>query len=135
MPAPSARNIDPGTSPTAPVAVKVKGGLEFQQVSLIEGDGATDDYDSGLVAVPTADTQLTAATVYVKTVRFFNRHQTAVRKVRLRNTAGIFRYEDLELQPKQAFEVTYGKANAMVGLHWSHDGGAGEVTGQITGFQ
>lgn len=133
MPAPSARNIDPGTAPSAPCAVKVKGGLEFQGVWTVEGDAATDDYDSGLVAVPAADTQLTALTVYVKTIRFFNRHATAVRKVRVRNSAGIFRYEDLPIPPKEAAEFNYMKANEMVGIHWSHDGAAGEVTGQITG--
>jgi hypothetical protein len=129
----SSRLLDAGSAPAVPCAVKVKGGLEYQGVITVEGDLATDDYDSGLQALPTGTTQLTSARIYRKSITLYNATD-AIRTVTIENSAQSQKVLDAyPLQPRQSKEINYAKAAEIIGLRWHAD--AAGVQGQITGFQ
>ncbi len=133
MPAFTGRSIDPGATPSAPVAVKVKGGVEFQGVIPVRGTSATDEYDSGRQAIPAALTQVTASTVYIDKMIFTNRTQQ-VQYVTVQNTAGLTLLDAYPLPPSQTEVKDLGGAES-VGVHWHAGGNANSVNGQITGWQ
>lgn len=128
---PSARNIDPGTTPTAPVAVMAKGGLEFQVVQVIKGELATQEYDSGLVAMPAADTPVTASRVYLENVYLFNATDE-IRLVTIQNGASSVRLLDqYPIAPREKLEVARDGAE-IIGIR--HNADAAGVTVQYKGF-
>jgi hypothetical protein len=129
----SALNIDPGASPTAPVAVRLRGGANFQGVTPIHGDQATDEYDSGLITLPAVDTQLVAGRIYIGNL-FVRNHSDEVRRVTIQNAAQSIRLlDEHELQPGEILNINRGGAE-IVGVRWSADVAA-SVVAQIKGWQ
>jgi len=146
------RSIDPGTTPSVPVAVDQVGGADYQRTKLANPNAdqtgaygtdadpmrvrnrelGTNDYDSGLQNLPNADTQLTAATVYVKTV-FLHNLTAQVQRVNVRNTAGVYLLKDYDMAPHEIVNLPRHGAE-LVGIHWQA-ANVNAVAGQVNGWQ
>jgi hypothetical protein len=146
------RSVDPGTSLTLPVAVDTIAGAEYQRVKLADptadATGAfgvdanplrvrsrrrgTTDYDSGLVNLPSTETQLFSGTVYL-TQLFFHNLTGNIQRLNVRNTAGVYLFKDYDLEPHAIINLQCNEA-AIVGLHWQA-ANANAISGQIVGTQ
>jgi hypothetical protein len=126
------RTIDPGPSPSIPVAVKVKGGVEFQGTIPIVGDLATDEYDSGLIALPTSDTQVVASRIYMANL-FLHNTTDQTRRVTIQNAAQTIKLLDQYALPARGILNLPRTGAELVGLRWFAD--AAGVNGQVKGYQ
>lgn len=145
-------DIDPGNTPSEPVAADVISTVNYQRIKLADGtEGSTtatginanplkvqqrtrgtSDYDSGNSAVPAVDTEVTPTTTYVDKILLTNISDLA-RTVTLTNTAGNAILSQYALAPRSSVVLDLGGMEC-VGLRWSASAGSA-VRGQIRGWQ
>lgn len=121
---PTAKLIDATEGSSSPI------GVDANPLRVRPRVRGTADYDSGLTAVPTGLTQLTAATVYLQSAFFHNTHATAAITVTVQNTAGLKFLDAVPLGPKEWIRVPLDYRSSL-GLHWQVS--ASGVNGQIIG--
>ncbi len=144
-------SLDPGPVPSIDVARDLVGSIHFPRekwadpregmtgefgvdanpARVANRDRGVSDFDPGLQYLPAVEGVLAAGVVYIKNIYLFNR-SSAVVSVSIRDNAGTFLFENLELTRGQMLNIPrYGAR--MDGIKWVASAGTA-VSGQIHGW-